>query len=73
MGLMVGVNAVKCVNCAGKCLALWRQMPLVVGANAVECVVDVCGSVGNYRLWWRRMPFVGELDANVRASGGNCF
>jgi len=54
--LMVGVNAVKCVNCAGKCLALWRQMPLVVGANAVECVG------GCLWLCWQ-LPFVVEANA----------
>ena len=31
-------NAFECVNFGGKCLALWRQMPLGVGANAFECV-----------------------------------
>jgi len=31
-------NAFECVNFGGKCLALWRQMPLGVGANDFECV-----------------------------------
>jgi len=36
-------NTFECLNLAGKCLALWRQMPLVVGANAFECLGDVFG------------------------------
>jgi len=33
-----GGNAFECVNFGGKCLTLWRPIPLVVEANAFECV-----------------------------------
>jgi len=29
--------------------------------------------LANAVLWWRRMPFVGLVDAKVRASGGNYY
>ena len=36
-------NAFGCVNFVGKCLAFWRQMPLVVRANAFEYVSRCLG------------------------------
>ena len=50
-------NAFECVNFTGKCLALWRQMPLVVGAHAIECV-------GRY-LWLWSATY--DIHAGVRA------